>query len=176
MSSDELMKNTVSKIQDKLVASTDRLNKESASMDVVTTICNNMVRHLSLAVEGAKSRDTVEESYNTLLANIQVILNAVLEEPKKLQDQLSRMQMKIEAYNEILTDIEKESQRLDAQQKKQEELKRKDEAGELNKPRKPGQRPESLKAIRDARKAHEDNITQASTLSGLDTFSTSGSD
>lgn len=176
MSSDELMKNTVSKIQGKLTSSAEQLNKDSVNVGVVTTICDNMVKHLSLAVEGAKSRETIEESYNTLLANIQVILNAVTEEPKRLQAQMARMQMKIEAYNEILSDIEEESSRLKAQQRKQDELKKKDEAGEFDKPRKPGQRPESLKAIRDARKAHEDNITQASTLSGLDTFSTSGSD
>lgn len=161
MSESKLLQNIIGSLEKKMENNVASLKKNMDDLEVVTRVCSNLANHLSSAVEGAKSRESVEDSYKTLLANIQVILTAVINEPEKMKNMISSSESKIEVYGEVLNDIK-------SRVKKQEELVSKIESGDISKPRKPGQRPESLKAIRDARGPRESETVTLGMFSSTD--------
>lgn len=131
-------------------------------LETVTTICNNMAGHLRAAVEGSNSRETAEESYKTLIANIQVIHDALLKEPQKLQADLDKLRAQKVVFEETIMMLSSEAESVEKKEARKQELVEKVASGEIDQPREPGQRPEKLRDIREAKKEYE-----RQTLAGL---------
>jgi predicted RNase H-like nuclease (RuvC/YqgF family) len=167
---DRPIENTIKALQKKIDDSIVNINRDSANIEVITTICSNMFQHLSTAVTGAETRDNFEDKYRTLLANVKVIQDAMSNEPGKLRAQIQRQELRVEVYNETIQELNAEIEKY----AKAMALHERSQSGEFDKPRKPGQRPESLKAIRDARPSRDEPLNQ--TLSGLGSYATQGSD
>jgi len=140
----------------------------SSRFELTTTICANIAQHLKTAVDGAKEQESPEESYEVLLANIQVIYDAILREPITMQNQIQQLNVKKEVLKETSDSLQGKLDDLVVTQQRNLELLEKLENGEFDKSRKVGERPESLKTIRDVKaQAAKLPTTLPTTLQGL---------
>ena len=140
-------------------ASVNLLKDVSQKTEHVIKLSDMVARAIDEALNKSSLQQSVEQKLKTLDESIRDIKYGVLNEVRELQKAASYIKGRIEAINKVAEILDRHVDASIANEKKVEELAQKMKTGELDpdsakrgNKRSPGQRPERLKNLREARK------------------------
>jgi len=149
-------------------ASLNLLKDVSQKTEHVTKMSDMVARAIDDALNKASMQQSVELKLRSLDESIRDIKYGVLNEVKELQKAASYIKGRIEAFNKAAEILDKHIDAVVQAELKVEELAQKMKSGELDpssakrgNKRSPGQRPERLKNLREAKKMIDEESDDA---------------
>ena len=163
MSEEKIEKNElIEEVLIQLINSKDevenKLNKLKNSAIQMVHLCNSIVMSINSAVQSTSSLSTPEEQTQHLATALMEIRNFCLNEPGNLQNKMDCATASLNAYDDSANIVQNSINFRDSKKKRRLELMEKIKNGELKRRRKIGEKPYSIKEIREASSSLKKNL------------------